>query len=163
MQDGLTEGVAAVLTKPLNLQQLLSFLDPLCKDNMIVVIDDDAQYCQSMQDILRHHDYDVQTYHAVADIDEHLLDERGIILLLDMKLDGMSGLDVLLLVRSKHPGLPVILITGHAEEMAEDLAQSLEEGAHTCLKKPVNIPEFLGIIKDVRIEASRRFLKDALK
>ncbi|MCK5319156.1 MAG: hypothetical protein KAJ55_14685 [Anaerolineales bacterium] len=59
-------------------------------------------------------------------------------------------------MRSEHPDLLVILITGHAEEMVKEVAQSLEKSAHTCLKKPVDVPELLGVIKDVRIKDSER-------
>ncbi|MCK5053158.1 MAG: hypothetical protein KAR65_02705, partial [Anaerolineales bacterium] len=65
-------------------------------------------------------------------------------------------------VRSEHPDLPVILITGPAEEMAGEVARSLGKNAHPCLKKPVDIPELLGVIKDVRIKDSMRIQQDVL-
>lgn len=162
VQDGFTEGVAAVLTKPVNIRRLLNRLSRLCQDIFIVVIDDDAQFRRSIQDVLQYHNYNVQTYKAFADIDITILNNRGVILLVGMKLEGKSGIDIIFQVRSEHPDLPVILITGPAEEMAGEVARSLGKNAHPCLKKPVDIPELLGVIKDVRIKDSMRIQQDVL-
>ena len=63
--------------------------------------------------------------------------ERDIILLLsDINMPGMSGLEMLLKVKAVRPDLPVIMITAYGD--AETRRRALEDGAEGLLPKPID-------------------------
>lgn len=63
------------------------------------------------------------------------------VVLLDVKMPGLSGLDVLKAITRFHPDTKVILMTGHGS--AEDTELGLRLGAAGCLQKPVDLDALL--------------------
>jgi DNA-binding NtrC family response regulator len=59
------------------------------------------------------------------------------VVLLDLRLPGMSGEDVLKCVKMKHPDLPVIILTGHGNQKEREVCMGLK--AHSFLNKPVDL------------------------
>ena len=53
---------------------------------------------------------------------------------LDLVMPGLGGLAALARIREKHPGLPVVILSGHAED--EQVRQALEFGAVDVIRKP---------------------------
>lgn len=68
--------------------------------------------------------------------------------LLDIKMPGMDGLETLRHIRAEHPGLPVIILSGHAD--LDAAAKGMELGAFFYLMKPVNLEEICHKIEDAR-------------
>ena len=63
------------------------------------------------------------------------------VVLLDVMMPGMGGIEVLERIRATHPGLQVILLTGHG--CTRDGTEGLRLGAFDCLMKPLNIDELI--------------------
>jgi DNA-binding response OmpR family regulator len=63
------------------------------------------------------------------------------IVVLDVKMPGLGGLEVIERIKAAHPGLPVILLSGHGSE--DDAERGLELGAFDYLMKPVKIDALL--------------------
>ena len=149
VKEGLEEGAIAALTKPLNINALLSFFSSLCRERSIVIVDDDHEFCKTLGDILRARGF------AVAQVtDPHGVVERlredGQVVLLDMKLNDVGGLEVLQEIQEQHPSLPVILVTGYREEMVKAIETALKIGAYTCIYKPFEIEELLELLTQIR-------------
>ena len=68
-------------------------------------------------------------------------DKRPDVMVLDLKMPGMDGLEVLRHVKKAYPELPVIILTGHGTE--KDEKKALRLGAYQYLKKPVRIETLL--------------------
>ena len=64
---------------------------------------------------------------------------------LDVKMPGMDGIEVLLRMRRDHPALPVILLTGHAS--VELGVRGMQLGAFEYLLKPVDLDELLDTVR----------------
>ena len=149
VEEGLEEGAIAALTKPLDINRLLCFFSSLRKERSIVIVDDDPQFCKTLGGILRARGF------AVTQVtDPHSVVERlgadGQVVLLDMRLNNISGLGVLREIREQHPHLPVVLVTGYREEMAPAIEAALKIGACTCLYKPLQIEGLLQVLTEVR-------------
>ncbi len=142
---GLKEGALAALPKPLDINQLLLFFEALRKECSVVAVDDDPAFLKTIGDILEVRGFAVTRVAAPHELEEHL-EHDGQIVLLDMKLGETSGLDVLRQIREKHPLLPVILVTGYRQEMAQAIETALDLSAHTCLYKPLQIEELVQVI-----------------
>ncbi len=157
VKEGLEEGVLAVMSKPLDIDRLLSFFSSLRKEQSVVIVDDDLHFCKTLGHILRARGF------AVTEItDPHSIVEKvkgdGEIVLLDMKLNSITGLDVLREIRKEHPTLPVILITGYREDMAPAIRTALQIGAYTCLYKPFQVEDLMHLLAEVRHRELGRML-----
>jgi two-component system response regulator HydG len=157
VEEGLEEGAVAALTKPLDINALLRFFSSLRREHSVVVVDDDARFCQTLADMLQQRSFTVTPVtdpHGVV----KMLKAEGQVVLLDMKLDGVGGLEVLRQIREHYPRLPVILVTGYREEMAQEIAVALKMGAYACLYKPFQIEELLQLLTRIRRQELRRVL-----
>jgi len=78
----------------------------------------------------------------------------------DIRMPKMDGLEFLRAVRIRFPGIPVVLITGHGDEQIAVTA--LQEGAFDYLKKPLKLNEFLSCVErvDERNQLETRLLQD---
>jgi len=148
VEEGLEEGAMAALTKPLDIDLLLSFFSTLRKERSIVIVDDDPQFCKTLGDILEARGFSVVQVTQPSDLPDKLVSE-GQVVLLDMKLNSINGLAVLKEIRKQYPHLPVILMTGYREEMAQAIEAALEVNAYTCLYKPFQIEELLQVLTEI--------------
>jgi len=147
----------AALTKPLDIDLLLSFFSTLRKERSIVIVDDDPQFCKTLGDILEARGFSVVQGTQPSDLPDKLVSE-GQVVLLDMKLNSINGLAVLKEIRKQHPHLPVILMTGYREEMAQAIEAALEVNAYTCLYKPFQIEELLQVLTEIHHRELGRIL-----
>ena len=80
--------------------------------------------------------------------------EEIILLVSDINVPGMSGLDLLPKVKERRPGLPVFMISTYGD--ADTVAAVLERGADEFLTKPVDFPKLRRDIMAVKADAMRR-------
>lgn len=66
------------------------------------------------------------------------------VVLLDVRMPGLGGLDVIKRIKQSHPGLEVILLSGHGAK--EDAETGLRLGAFEYLQKPVDLEDVIAIL-----------------
>ena len=100
----------------------------------ILVIDDEVVVGNSIRKILTPRGYHVE--HAeTPDAAIEILSERPVdMILLDMKIPGVKGLDLLKIIREENPTIPVVMITGYAT--VETAVESIKLGAADYVPKP---------------------------
>jgi len=157
IKKGLEEGAIAVLFKPLDINAVLNFFSILRKGMSIVIVDDDPQFCKTLGDILRTRDFVVNEVSDPSGIADRIKPDSQVVLL-DMKLKGVSGLDVLKEIRAQYPYLPVVLVTGYREEMSGAVEAALKISTYTCLYKPFEIEELLQLLNKIRRQELARIL-----
>lgn len=158
IQKGLEEGVAGVFDKPLDINHLLGFFTSLAKNRMIVIVDDDEVFCKTLNEILKQRGFKVmQVTHPRVDVNSMITDAQ--VVLLDLKLNGTSGLNVLKDIRRVNSTIPVLMITGHREEMAESIKAAMEIDAYACLYKPLEIPKLLDMLSRLQKDNLRGLMK----
>jgi DNA-binding response OmpR family regulator len=151
--------VAGVFDKPLDINYLLGFFNSLVKHRTIVIVDDDPAFCKTLDDILSHRGFKVMQINNPHNMDTDMLTSGVQTILLDMKLNGFNGLDVLKRIRVQYPTLPVIIVTAHRQEMSDAIQAALEINAYACLYKPLEIPKLLQLLSEVQLENLRSLLK----
>jgi two-component system alkaline phosphatase synthesis response regulator PhoP len=113
----------------------------------ILVIEDDAAIRQGIVDALTFHSFAAtQAADGTAGLQAALVGDCDLILL-DLILPGMLGLDILEQVRQAHPTLPVIILTAKGEE--QDRVTGLRLGADDYVVKPFSIKELIARIDAV--------------
>jgi DNA-binding NtrC family response regulator len=76
---------------------------------------------------------------------EMLRDEVPDVMVLDLRMPGINGMEVLRRVRRMYPQLQVIIMTGHGSD--KDEAEARRLGAFDYLRKPVNINDLMEIVR----------------
>lgn len=152
------QGAYTVLTKPIDIQLLLSFFSLLRKEESILVVDDDPAFCRTIKDILQEKGYRVETELDAANVMGHMERNYQLTVVLDLKLGNADGLEVLKEIRATYPSKPVILVTGYGGEMAASISKGEEIGAYACLYKPLEVERLIGIIEEVSRKKMQTFL-----
>jgi FixJ family two-component response regulator len=111
----------------------------------IAVVDDDASVCRALSRLLRTYDFTVATYASAREFLDSLAGPVPHCLVVDMKMPGMTGLQ--LHQHLVHAGLhiPAILITTCADTALVELSRTAG-GAH-CLEKPLQEESLLAAIE----------------
>lgn len=152
IQQAHDNGVLAVLRKPLQMDHLLTILRQAReaqRGGWILIADDDRALCENLYDNLEEHGYRVamalEADSAIAMAQHQFFD----ILLLDLKMPKLNGLQIYRRIRKMQPALVTILMTGYMEEMRETIGHAIIENAYTVLPKPVKMDNLLKILAQI--------------
>ena len=131
----------------------------------IFIVDDELVMRKSLSGWLERDGYEVDTAESGEEAIEKLKKTRFDLLLVDIKMEGISGLDVLKHVRENDPDLAVVMITAYGS--ISTAIEAMKNGAHDYLLKPFD-PDELGVLieKIVEQQAQARenlFLKEQYK
>ena len=131
----------------------------------ILIVDDELIMRESLAGWLERDGYEVERVGSGEECLELLKETRFDILLVDIKMEGMSGLDVLSHVKESDPDLDVVMITAYGS--ISTAIEAMKNGAYDYLLKPFD-PEELGILieKIINHQAQVReniFLKEQYK
>jgi len=158
MEEAKQAGAYAILSKPLNFQMILSFLALLSKEEGILVVDDDTNFLRTLKDVLTLRGYRVKTESEPENVLEKLEENYNLLVLLDLKLGSVNGVEILKQIRARHPTKPVIMVTGYRQEMGETIEQGLKIGAYTCLYKPFEMDALIGLVEEIRVKKLKELL-----
>lgn len=112
----------------------------------VLLVDDDPGVRFALTEVLADRGYRVITAGSGAQA-LNLLDGVDVVVT-DLSMPGMDGLELVAQIRARTPGLPVILLTAHGSENMVRIASS--RGACGCLSKPFDIDEIADVIEQVR-------------
>jgi DNA-binding NtrC family response regulator len=118
------------------------------KAERVLIVDDETNMRRTLADILRDEGYEVTT--AATGEEAVELCSRGNfgIVLMDVRMPGMDGVEAFRRIRRHQEGVRVILMSAYG---LEDLKQAaLDEGAVAFLSKPLNLEQAVKLIRDVR-------------
>ena len=113
----------------------------------ILIVDDDALMRRSLAASLGQTGYSVETAATGENAVEIVQRKLPDLVLLDVGLPGMDGMETLRVMRRAHPNLAVILVTGRRRELDEIVG--LEMGADDYITKPFDMDVLLAHIKAV--------------
>ncbi len=113
---------------------------------VILTIDDEENIRNGLADNFELEGYEVKQA-ASGEEGLKLIAEGGIDLVItDLRMDGISGSEVVQRVTSEHPGIPIIVLTGHGS--IDDATAALKAGAFDFLTKPLDLDHLNKIVKN---------------
>lgn len=107
-----------------------------------MIVDDEAEFAGTLAERLSLRGYEMHVVTSAVDALSMLAEIRPDILLLDLRMPGISGTEILTAVRQRFPAIQVILMTGHLDPGQKVDGLSLESFSHVV--KPVEIKELMG-------------------
>lgn len=105
----------------------------------VLLVDDEREFAQTLSERLSMRDVGTAIAYNGEEALSVLDDDEPEVMVLDLKMPGIDGIEVLRRVKRDHANVEVIILTGHGS--AEDEKICRELGACAYLKKPVNIDE----------------------
>jgi DNA-binding response OmpR family regulator len=136
-----------VLSKPVDLGQLMPLVEEASQQPLVMIIDDDHDMCESLWDILRERGFRVCVAHNEEEAQDRLRGTQHRVVLIDMKLPRGDGSHVFQMVRSANPQARVVLITGFRTELQELIERVVTEGADAVCYKPFDMPQLLETVE----------------
>ncbi|MEW5701797.1 MAG: response regulator [Candidatus Zixiibacteriota bacterium] len=112
----------------------------------VLLIDDEKEFVQTLSERLQMRDIGTAVVfdgeQALSVIDK----EEPEVMILDLRMPGIDGIEVLRRVKQTRPQVEIIILTGHGSEKDRELAMSL--GAFAYLEKPVDIQNLTNVLRD---------------
>jgi DNA-binding NtrC family response regulator len=110
----------------------------------VLIVDDEAELVSALVERLNLRGFRASGVTSGSEALERLATEPCDVVLLDVKMPGLGGLAVIQRIKTEHPGLHVILLTGHGS--AQDAKAGMDLGAFDYLMKPVKIADLVRIL-----------------
>lgn len=126
----------------------------------ILLVDDEREFVQTLSERLNMRDVGTHVVYNGSEALDFIEDEEPEVMILDLKMPGVDGFDVLRKVKSTNPDIEVIVLTGHGSEKDEKLCMEL--GAFAYLQKPVDIEILNGSINDAYDKIKSKRGKEAV-
>jgi FixJ family two-component response regulator len=124
---------------------------------LISIVDDDESVRESLESLLQSMGLRVSTFGGAEEFLEAGVADQTDCLILDMRLDGMSGPELQQELKKGHGQPPIVFITAHGTEALRE--KVLAEGAVECLLKPYSEENLLAAVKKALDRRSRSFSK----
>jgi FixJ family two-component response regulator len=115
---------------------------------LITVVDDDASIRESMSSLLRSVGHAVNEFASAEELVASAVLGKTDCVITDVRMPGMSGLELQRQLALSHPRLPVILMTAHASDEGVRL-RALKDGALGYLSKPLDEETILKAVEAV--------------
>lgn len=114
----------------------------------VLIVDDEPNMRVTLGDILREEDYEVDTAENGAQAVEMCLKRAYDVILMDVRMPGISGVEAFREIRREQVGARIILMTAYS--VNELKREALEEGAVAFLSKPLDVESVLKLISEVK-------------
>jgi len=112
----------------------------------VLLVDDEVDFLETLMKRMKKRNVDIT---GVKSGEEALLtldQDRVDVVVLDVRMPGMDGIEALREIKKRHPLVEVIMLTGHAN--TEVAVQGMELGAFDYLMKPMDIDELIYKVED---------------
>jgi two-component system response regulator BaeR len=119
----------------------------------ILIVEDEEKLARLMRDYLAQEGFEVSLLHRGDEVEPWVREHPADLVLLDLMLPGMSGLDICKALRARSPELGIIMVTARVDEI--DRLLGLELGADDYICKPFSPREVVARAKAVLRRARR--------
>lgn len=144
------EGALRVLRKPFEIEEVLTLVREIEPRGIVLVADDDPDFAASAEQLLSDAGYRVLVANTGSEAIERATSEPVDVLVLDLRLPVLDGLDVYLELKRRGRELPTILVTAYRTEEADAIDVLRSMSVTGCLFKPFEPTELLNAVNEIR-------------
>lgn len=112
----------------------------------VLLVDDEREFVQTLSERLQSRNLDSAVVYDGAEALSLLATEEPEVMVLDLRMPGIDGMEVLRRVKRDHPRVEVIILTGHGSDREEKIAREL--GAFAYLQKPVDLDLLARVMRE---------------
>lgn len=147
LDQAIGAGALGIMNKPLDIDQVVKTIEAARPGGIILVADDDPDFVESLRQLLSKRNYSVLVATTGQEAVETILNDGVDVLILDLRLPILSGLEVYLELKKHGKVLPTIIVTGFAAEEAESIDLLREMSVAGCLHKPFDPEQLIQAIE----------------
>ena len=119
-------------------------------DEKVLLVDDEGEFLDTLAERMRNRGMSVTTSMSAVEAIHKTEDSDFDVIVLDLLMPGMDGIQALKALKEKRPDLQVILLTGHAT--VQKGIEAMKLGAMDLLEKPADINELTEKIKKAKAQ-----------
>ncbi len=124
----------------------------------VLIIDDEVEFSTTLAERLVLRDYEALAATSLKHVLSLIKEERPNVVLLDLKMPGIDGLELLRDIKKTDPKIQVIVITGRTDPGI--LNDVLGAGAYDCLTKPADLSQLMEKIEEITAATKERAEKN---
>lgn len=136
IQIAKNEGARKVISKPIRIDQLIDMIKEAATEEPILIVDDDADICETLTRVLRLEGHHVLTANSGEEAVSIAKERACKMAFVDVKLPNIDGLETFLRLKEINPGIITVMMTGFRNEVKDALDKAQKASAITCLYKP---------------------------
>ncbi len=130
----------------------------------ILIVDDEKSICQSLGSILIDEGYEILSAASGEDALKVIEEDPPYLILLDIWLPGIDGIETLKIIKSRYPQIRVIMISGHGT--IETAVKATKLGAFDFFEKPLSMEKVILVVNHVfeliNLEEENKLLKQKI-
>jgi DNA-binding NtrC family response regulator len=146
-RQALDAGTWEVLRKPVDIPVLLDKLDQAASAPLVLVVDDDRYFCESLWQILNQRRFRVALAHTEADGIEQASDLNCQVAIVDLKLGNGDGRKVIQRIQQAVPAARTVVVSGNLGDATSVLKEFGERAISAVCKKPIDVDHLLQMIR----------------
>ena len=147
LRQAVDNGALGVLHKPLDFDDVLEALDKVKPAGLVLIADDDLDFVDSLEVVLTDAGYSILVAHSGDEALKKGMENDLDVLVLDLRMPVINGLDVFLELKKQGRNVPTIIVTGYADEEEAAIETLRQESASGCLVKPFDPLKLLEAIE----------------
>jgi DNA-binding NtrC family response regulator len=114
----------------------------------VLLVDDEEEFVETLAERMRTRGMNVSTSNSGANALKLVNDEDFDVVVLDLRMPGVDGIEALKRIKRRRPDIQVVLLTGHAT--VERGVEAIKEGALEFLEKPIDLTSLTFAIDKAR-------------
>jgi DNA-binding NtrC family response regulator len=146
LERAVEQGAWGVLNKPIDVHRVLEMIENIKPDG-ILIVDDDADFVESIRDLLADNGYMVCVARNGQEAIERIRANGIDILILDLRMPILSGLETYLELKKIGHTMPTIIVTAYADEEAGAIDRLRSLAVSGILRKPFDPRELLKAVE----------------
>jgi two-component system, response regulator PdtaR len=115
----LSEGLLAVLSKPVPISRLVKLLSIARRDGLIILVDDDSALADNLTESLSERGFSAVTATSVAEA-ERLRELRPFAAVVDLRMPGSADGAALKVLAARYPRMPILVMSGYLDALAKE-------------------------------------------
>jgi len=150
-------GAAAYLEKPVDIEPLVGTLHKAHRKKLkVLLVDDEKEFVESLSERLELRNLDAKIAYDGEQALQAVKEGAPDFMVLDLRMPGIDGIEVLRRVKKTNPDVQVVILTGHGSDKEVKMATKL--GAAGYLEKPIDIDKLVGVLNKVweKLKKSKR-------
>jgi DNA-binding NtrC family response regulator len=116
----------------------------------VLIADDEIDFVETLGTRLKLRGFEVSTVHSGIEAIKAVEQDPPDVLVLDLKMPDLNGLEVLTKVKENFPALEVVILTGHGSFEAGK--EGMQQGAFDYIMKPVDLNHLIGKIEEAYLK-----------
>jgi DNA-binding NtrC family response regulator len=116
----------------------------------VLLVDDEEEFVETLAERMRNRGMEVATSHSGGEALDLIEDEPYDVVVLDLQMPGMDGLEALARIKKTKPDIQVVLLTGHAT--VQKSVEAMKRGALEFLEKPIDLSKLSEVISEAKAQ-----------